>query len=104
MIEGMLWEMGKDPMSVQVMCNDAEPPQYLLNDESGVFLSRPLPTERRGTGIGRQRLLSGEPSTIEEALEENRRLEGKVSQFEEELASRPSQHHIDLSFLWNEQR
>ena len=26
-------------MSVQVMCNEAEPPQYLLNDESGVFLS-----------------------------------------------------------------
>ena len=26
-------------MSVQVMCNEAVPPQYLLNDESGVFLS-----------------------------------------------------------------
>ena len=39
MIEGKLWEMSKDPMSVQVMCNEAEPPQYLLNDESGVFLS-----------------------------------------------------------------
>ena len=26
-------------MTVQVMCNEAEPPQYLLNDESGVFLS-----------------------------------------------------------------
>ena len=51
MIEGMLWEMGKDPMSVQVMCNEAEPPQYLLKNESGVFLSRPLPTGRRGTGI-----------------------------------------------------
>ena len=39
MIEGKLWEMSKEPMSVQVMCNEAEPPQYLLNDESGVFLS-----------------------------------------------------------------
>ena len=39
MIEGKLLEMSKDPMSVQVMCNEAEPPQYLLNDESGVFLS-----------------------------------------------------------------
>ena len=39
MIEGKLWEMSKDSMSVQVMCNEAEPPQYLLNDESGVFLS-----------------------------------------------------------------
>ena len=104
MIEGKLWEMGKEPMSVQVICNEAESPQYLLNDESGVFLSRPLPTGRRGTGIGRQKLLSGAPFTIEEALEENRRLEGKVSQFEEELASTLSQDHIDLSILWNEQR
>ena len=39
MIKGKLWEMSNDPMSVQVMCNEAEPPQYLLNDESGVFLS-----------------------------------------------------------------
>ena len=39
MIEGKLREMSKEPMSVQVMCNEAEPPQYLLNDESGVFLS-----------------------------------------------------------------
>ena len=38
-IEGKLWEMSKDAMSVQVMCNEAEPPQYLLNDDSGVFLS-----------------------------------------------------------------
>ena len=91
-------------MSVQVMCNEAEPPQFLLNDESGVFLSvdhyRP---DVEVLGL-EDRLLSGEPSTIEESLEENRRLEGKVSQFEEELASRPSQDHIDLSFLWNEQR
>ena len=70
MIEGKLWEMGKDLMSV---CNEAEPPQYLLNDESRVFLNVDhyrQDIEEPGLEDTEAVVLSGEPSTIEEALEE----------------------------------
>ena len=64
-------------MSVQVMCV-MKLNHPLLNDESGVFLSfdhyRP-DIEEVGLEDTEAVVLSFKPSAIEEALEENRRLE-----------------------------
>ena len=76
MIEGMLLrEIGKDPMSVQVMCNEADESGDFLNvdDESGVLLNVDhyrQDNEEPGLEDAESVVLSGEPSSIEEALDE----------------------------------
>ena len=101
MIEGKLRESKGEPLSVQVVCVEAEPGLIYLRDDSGVFLKadpyqkEDVHPEDATVDSGDKRKVSHSDTgseneedlmTLEQALEENAELKVELSRLEEKLA------------------